>query len=164
MDFTISPRIEDFRRRIARFVEAEILSVEVDPTAYDAHGNIRHDRLEPLRAKARSEGLWCLQLKPETGGQGLGKIGMTVCYEEMNRSIFGPVVFNSGAPDDGNMMVLEQAGTAAQQARWLQPIVQGQVRSAFAMTEPHPGSGSDPGMMLTRATRSGDSYRITGRK
>ncbi len=164
MDFTIPPRVEDFRARIARFVEDEILPVEADPAAYDAHGNIRHDRLEPLRAKARAEGLWCLQLKPQTGGQGLGKVGMAVCYEEMNRSIFGPVVFNSAAPDDGNMMVLEQAATPAQQDRWLQPIVQGRVRSAFAMTEPHPGSGSDPSMMLTRAVRTGDSYRITGRK
>jgi acyl-CoA dehydrogenase len=164
MDFGISPRVEDFRLRIARFVETEILPVEADASAYDGHGNIRHDRLEPLRAKARSEGLWCLQLAPATGGQGLGKVGMAVCYEEMSRSIFGPVVFNAAAPDDGNMMVLEQAGTPAQQARWLQPIVEGRVRSAFAMTEPHPGSGSDPGMMLTRATRTGDSYRITGRK
>ena len=82
----------------------------------------------------------------------------------MNRSIFGPVVFNSAAPDDGNMMVLEKIGTAAQKARWLAPIVAGDVRSAFAMTEPHPGGGSDPGMMLTTATKKGDSYVIQGRK
>lgn len=164
MDFTISPQIEDFRARIARFVEDEIMPVEADRAAYDEHGNIRHDYLEPLRDKARGAGLWCLQLKPETGGQGLGKVGMAVCYEEMNRSIFGPVVFNSAAPDDGNMMVLEQAGTPAQKERWLKPIVEGRVRSAFAMTEPHPGGGSDPSMMLTTATRSGDKYVIKGRK
>jgi acyl-CoA dehydrogenase len=91
-------------------------------------------------------------------------MGMAVCYEEMNRSIFGPVVFNSAAPDDGNMMVLEQAATPEQKARWLAPIVAGDVRSAFAMTEPHPGGGSDPGMMLTTATRKGDRYVIQGRK
>jgi len=164
MDFTISPQIEDFRARIARFVEDEIMPVEADRAAYDEHGNIRHDYLEPLRDKARAEGLWCLQLRPETGGQGLGKVGMAVCYEEMNRSIFGPVVFNSAAPDDGNMMVLEQAGTPAQKERWLKPIVEGWVRSAFAMTEPHPGGGSDPSMMLTTATRDGDKYVIKGRK
>jgi acyl-CoA dehydrogenase len=89
---------------------------------------------------------------------------MAVCYEEMNRSIFGPVVFNSAAPDDGNMMVLEKAATEAQKARWLAPIVAGAVRSSFAMTEPHPGGGSDPGMMLTRATRRGDRWVIEGRK
>ena len=165
MDFTISAEIEDFRTRIARFVEDEILPLEADRGSYDAHENIRLDLLEDLREKARAQGLWCLQLKPETGGQGLSKVGMAVCYEEMNRSIFGPCVFNSAAPDDGNMMVLEQAGTDAQKARWLAPIVRGDVRSAFAMTEPHPGSGSDPaGMMLTTATRKGDAYVIRGRK
>ncbi|WP_212524718.1 acyl-CoA dehydrogenase family protein [Actibacterium sp. MT2.3-13A] len=164
MDFTISPRIEDFRARIARFVEDEVLPVEADRAAWDAHGNIREDYLEPLRDKARGEGLWCLQLRPETGGQGLDKVGMAVCYEAMNRSIFGPVVFNSAAPDDGNMMVLEKAAKPAQKARWLAPIVAGEVRSSFAMTEPHPGGGSDPSMMLTTATRKGDTYVIRGRK
>ncbi|TBN38313.1 acyl-CoA dehydrogenase [Paracoccus subflavus] len=165
MDFTISPRIEDYRRRIARFVENELLPLEQDRASFDPHENIRLDLLETLRARARSEGLWCLQLKQETGGQDLGRMGMAVCYEEMNRSIFGPVVFNSAAPDDGNMMVLEKVGTPRQKERWLQPIVDGRVRSAFAMTEPHPGSGSDPGgMMLTTATRQGDRYRIRGRK
>ncbi|MGR3570494.1 acyl-CoA dehydrogenase family protein [Brevirhabdus sp.] len=164
MDFTISPQLEQTRRRIADFVAEHILPVEADRGAYDAHGNIRAERLEPLRDKARAAGLWCLQLRPETGGGGLDKVGMAVCYEEMNRSIFGPVVFNSAAPDDGNMMVLEQAGTPAQRARWLAPIVKGRVRSAFAMTEPRPGSGSDPSMMRTTAERRGDSYVVHGRK
>ena len=164
MDFTISPRIEDFRASIARFVDDAVMPVEADRANWDAHDNIAHAPLDALRQKAKAEGLWCLQLAPETGGQGLGKMGMAVCYEEMNRSIFGPVVFNSAAPDDGNMMVLEKIGTAAQKARWLAPIVAGDVRSAFAMTEPHPGGGSDPGMMLTTATKKGDSYVIQGRK
>ena len=111
MDFRISPRIEDFRDRIARFVEDEVLPLEQDRANYDAHENIRADVLEHLRDKARGAGLWCLQLKEETGGQGLGKVGIAVCYEEMNRSIFGPVVFNAAAPDDGNMQVLEKVAT-----------------------------------------------------
>jgi acyl-CoA dehydrogenase len=165
MDFTISPRVEDFRARIARFVEHEILPLEEDPATYDAHENIRTDLLDQLREKARAEGLWCLQLKQETGGQELGLQGMAVCYEEMNRSIFGPCVFNSAAPDDGNMMVLEKVGTEKQKAEWLQPIVRGDVRSAFVMTEPAPGSGSDPGgMMLTQARKMNDRYIIRGRK
>jgi len=165
MDFTISPEIEDYRARIARFVEDEIIPLEADRANYDPHENIRTDVLGHLSDKARAEGLWCLQLQKETGGQGLGKVGMAVCYEEMNRSIFGPVAFNSAAPDDGNMMVLEKVATAAQKEKWLQPIVRGDVRSAFVMTEPAPGSGSDPGgMMLTKATRKGDKYVIRGRK
>ena len=154
MDFTIAPEIEDLRARIAAFVETHLIPLESDPAAYDGHENIALPVLEPLRAKARAEGLWCLQLPREHGGQGLGKVGMAVCYEAMNRSIFGPVAFNSAAPDDGNMMVLAALGTPEQQERRLKPIAEGRVRSAFAMTEPHPGGGSDPGMMQTRATRA----------
>ena len=164
MDYGISSRIEDYRSRIARFVEDEILPVEDNRSSWDEHDIIKKSFLNSLRKKAQSKGLWCLQLKKETGGQGLGKVGMAVCYEEMNRSIFGPVVFNSAAPDDGNMMVLEQAATDAQKERWLSPIVAGEVSSAFAMTEPHPGGGSDPGMMLTTATKKGDRYVLHGRK
>lgn len=164
MDFTLPSDVQDLRARIAAFVAADILPVEADRSNWDAHDNIAQAPLQALRAKARAEGLWCLQLRPETGGQGLSKVGMAACYEEMNRSIFGPVVFNSAAPDDGNMMVLEKAGTPAQNARWLAPIVDGQVSSAFAMTEPHPGGGSDPGMMLTRAEKRGDEYVIRGHK
>ncbi|HEX2136482.1 MAG TPA: acyl-CoA dehydrogenase family protein [Microvirga sp.] len=164
MDFTIPPHVEDYRARVAAFVERELIPLEADRASYDAHENVRLDLLDDLRAKARAEGLWCLQLKPETGGAGLGKVGMAVCYEAMNRSIFGPVVFNSAAPDDGNMMVLEAIGTERQKARWLKPIVDGDVRSAFAMTEPHPGGGSDPSMIRTRAEKRGDRYVVTGRK
>jgi acyl-CoA dehydrogenase len=164
MDFTIPPRVEDYRARIAAFVDGHILPVERDRSAYDAHGNIALPELERLRALAKAEGLWCLQLKPETGGAGLSKVGMAVCYEAMNRSIFGPVVFNSAAPDDGNMMVLEKVATPEQKERWLAPIVSGEVRSAFAMTEPHPGGGSDPGMIRTHAEKRGDTYVVRGRK
>ncbi|PXW82701.1 acyl-CoA dehydrogenase [Ruegeria sp. P4] len=164
MDFTLSPRIEDFRARIAAFVDTEILPIEADRANWDAHGNIGRPALGILRAKARTQGLWCLQLGRDYGGQALGKVGMAACYEEMNRSLFGPVVFNSAAPDDGNMMVLEQAGTEAQKERWLRPIAEGQVNSSFAMTEPHPGAGSDPGMMQTRAEKRGDRYVLTGKK
>ncbi|MBX3598311.1 MAG: acyl-CoA dehydrogenase family protein [Rhizobiaceae bacterium] len=164
MDFTISPRIEDYRRRVADFVDKKVLPLEASSESYDEHENIRLDLADQLRAQARAEGLWCLQLKPESGGQGLGRTGMAVCYEAMNRSIFGPVTFNSAAPDDGNMMVLEAVGTPAQKERWLQPIVEGKVRSAFAMTEPMPGGGSDPSMMQTRAERRGDTYVVNGRK
>lgn len=164
MDFTISREIADLRDQIEEFVDANVIPLEADVSAYDDHENIALPILEDLRTKAREQGLWCLQLRPENGGRGLGKVGMAVCYEAMNRSIFGPAVFNSAAPDDGNMMVLEALGTDAQKKRWLAPIARGEVRSAFAMTEPHPGGGSDPGMMQTKAVREGDDYIITGRK
>lgn len=165
MDFTISPELDALRQRIGAFVERRLLPLESERTSFDAHDNIALPLLETLRAEARREGLWCLQLRPENGGLGVGRVGMAVCYESMNRSIFGPVVFNAAAPDDGNMMMLETIGTPGQKERWLAPIVRGEVRSAFAMTEPHPGGGSDPSMIQTRATRQADgSYSITGRK
>ena len=90
-------------------------------------------------------------------------MGQAAMYEEANRSIFGPACFNAAAPDDGNMMVLAKAGTPAQQEHWLLPIVRGEVRSAFVMTEPHPGGGSDPSMIRTRAERQADgSYVVHG--
>ena len=164
MDFTLTPMIAEYRDRIADFVERNLIPLEADPAAWDDHENIAPEPLAEMRRKAKSEGLWCLQLSPRSGGAGLNKTGMAVCYEAMNRSVFGPVVFNSAAPDDGNMMVLEALGTDEQKARWLQPIASGEVRSAFAMTEPHPGGGSDPGMMQTWARRDGDEYVVTGHK
>lgn len=164
MDFTLPPALEDYRRRIRDFVETEILPVEADRSQWDAHENIAEGPLAALRAKAKAAGLWTLQLPPEAGGQGLPFTGLAACYEEMNRSIFGPVCFNAAAPDDGNMRLLNQVGTAAQKRRWLDPIVEGRVRSAFAMTEPHPGGGSDPSMMRTRAERREGRWVIHGHK
>lgn len=164
MDWSLAPSIEALRLRIRGFVHDRLLPLESDPRSFDEHENIDTALLETLRAEARAAGLWCLQMPVGRGGLGLPVHGMATCYEEMNHSIFGPVVFNSAAPDDGNMMVLEKVGTVAQKARWLQPIVDGKVRSAFAMTEPMPGAGSDPSMMLTRAERKGDRWAINGRK
>jgi acyl-CoA dehydrogenase len=165
MDFALSPEIEDYRRRVRAFVEDHIIPVEADPAAYDAHENIREDRLASLRQKARAQGLWALQMPKALGGQGLPVTGMAACYEEMGRSIFGAVTFNCAAPDDGNMILLEKVGRPDQQEKWLKPIIEGKLRSSFVMTEPAPGSGSDPGgMMLTRAEKKGDRWIVRGRK
>lgn len=164
MDFNLNPRNESYRKRIRDFVEQELLPLEQNAEAYDEHENISPDHLEKMRAKAKQQGLWCLQIPEDLGGQGLDIVGMAACYEEMNRSIFGPVVFNAAAPDDGNMTVLAKVATKAQQQRWLKPMVEGRVRSSFVMTEPAPGCGSDPGMMQTTATRKGDRWVIQGHK
>jgi acyl-CoA dehydrogenase len=164
MDFELTGAQDALRQRVARFVEDEILPLEADRSNFDAHENIALPVLAKVRAKAQAAGLWAPQAPRARGGMELDTVTRTVFYEEANRSIFGPVCFNCAAPDDGNMSVLARLGTGAQQDRWLQPIIDGTVRSAFAMTEPHPGGGSDPGMMQTRAERRGDTYVVHGHK
>jgi acyl-CoA dehydrogenase len=164
MDHEISPDVEALRRRIADFVATDILPLERDPANFDEHENIVLPLLEELRKKVKAAGLWAPQMPRALGGLGLNIAGMAVCYEAMGRSIFGPAAFNCAAPDDGNMIVLSRIATEAQKRRWLVPIVDGQVRSSFAMTEPMPGAGSDPAAMLTSATRKGDRWVIEGRK
>ena len=164
MDFSLSPEVEALRARIRRFVDERLIPLEADRANFDEHENIAPAVLARLRGEAKAEGIWALQMPVSLGGGGLTRVGMAACYEEMNRSIFGPVVFNSAAPDDGNMMILEKVGTQAQKDRWLMPIIRGEVQSAFAMTEPD-GAGSDPSLTYTKAEPVGnDRWRITGRK
>src|SRR6202012_3961867 len=102
---------------------------------------------------AKQRGLWALQMPEARGGQGLGIVGMAACYEEAARSPFGPVMLNAAPPDDGTMMLLEKGRPSGQmKAKWLQPLVDGKVRSAFAMTEPD-GCGADPSLTYTKATQ-----------
>jgi acyl-CoA dehydrogenase len=164
MDFSIDSTTRELRDQIRTFVDDVLIPLESKAESFDEHENVAEGLLEKLRGQARESGLWALQMPRERGGGGLSIAQMAVCYEEMNRSIFGPVVFNSAAPDDGNMILLNKVATAAQKDQWLQPIIDGKVRSAFAMTEPAPGAGSDPSMMLTTAERAGDKWIIRGRK
>jgi len=164
MDFTISPQAEALCVKVRDFIEKDVLPVEVDKTQWDAYENIAEGPLNRLRERAKELGIWAPQAPRDRGGLGLSTVECAVFYEEANRSIFGPVCLNCAAPDDGNISVLAKIGTPEQQDRWLQPIVDGKVRSAFAMTEPAPGGGSDPSMIQTTATRSGETYTVTGRK
>lgn len=166
MDFSLPPEIDALRLKVRAFVAENILPLEADRSNYDAHENIRLEVLGPLREMAKAQGLWAPQMPKARGGLGLPMVGWAAFYEEANRSIFGPLAFNCCAPDDGNMNVLNKVlKTEAEKDRWLQPIIDGRIRSSFVMTEPHPGSGSDPGgMMLTRAEKRGGKYIVHGRK
>jgi acyl-CoA dehydrogenase len=164
MDFTLSPAVEKTRSAVRDFVDRELIPLEAHDINWGDGENVRLDLLQKLRAKAKKAKLWSLQMPKSMGGGGLDTVGMAACYEEMGRALFGPVVFNSAAPDDGNMMILGKVATAAQRRKWLAPIVEGKVRSSFAMTEPDPGAGSDPGMMLTTATKKRGKWTVKGRK
>ena len=164
MDFSLPPDLDALRLRVRAFVRDHAIPLEADPANFDAHENIRLDRLETLRAHAKQAGLWAPQAPVAWGGMGLSIVGRAAFYEEANYGLFGPVAMNCAAPDDGNMSILARVGTEAQKQRWLKPIVDGEVRSSFAMTEPAPGGGSDPAMIQTRAERKAGGWSIHGRK
>lgn len=164
MEFLLDPATEALRRAVRDFVTSRLIPLEDDAAIWGEGENIREDRLADLRAEARGLGFWSPQTPLADGGMGLSRVAMAAVYEEAGRCRFGPAVLNCAAPDDGNMMLLARVGTAAQKARWLAPIVAGAVRSSFAMTEPHPGGGSDPSMIATRAERVPGGWRIHGRK
>ena len=164
MDFNVSAEHQRLMAQVDAFVADRLLPLEQDSASFDEHENIREDLLEVLRGEVKALGLFSPQMPRERGGLGLGPVGHALLYERMNRSIFGPVCFNCAAPDDGNMSVLSKVATEAQKDKWLQPIIDGKVRSSFIMTEPHPGGGSDPGMIRTRAEKKGDRWVVHGHK
>ena len=165
MDFSLSPELEALRQKTGAFVKDHCIPLETPRESFDEHENIPLEKLAVLRDTAKSLGLWAPQMPKELGGMGLTMTEQAVVYEEANFSIFGPAALNCSAPDDGNMRLLSMVGTEQQKKTWLQPIIDGKVRSAFVMTEPHPGSGSDPaGMMLTKAEQKGDKWVINGHK
>ena len=165
MDFSLSPELEVLRQKTGAFVRDHCIPLETPRSSFDEHENIPLEKLAVLRDTAKSLGLWAPQMPKELGGMGLTMTEQAVVYEEANFSIFGPAALNCSAPDDGNMRLLSMVGTEQQKKTWLQPIIDGKVRSAFVMTAPHPGSGSDPaGMMLTKAEKKGDKWVINGHK
>jgi acyl-CoA dehydrogenase len=108
--------------------------------------------------------VWAPQLPRELGGLGLGTLAMCVVFEEAGWSTLGPIALHCAAPDEGNMHLLHRAANAEQRRKYLEPLARAEVRSCLAMTEPSPGAGSDPTMMLTCAERRGDRWIINGRK
>jgi alkylation response protein AidB-like acyl-CoA dehydrogenase len=136
--------------------------MERDPRC-TPHGPTEELRAE-LIAKARGAGLLAAHVSAEFGGMGLNHSAKAVMFEEAGYSPLGPVALNIAAPDEGNMHLLEMVATPAQKERWLRPLAAGAIRSCFCMTEPAPGAGADPGMLLTRAVRAGDDYLISGDK
>ncbi|MCY1523102.1 (R)-benzylsuccinyl-CoA dehydrogenase [compost metagenome] len=162
MDFSLTPAQLDLQERTRRFIAEEVIPLESDPRQ-DSHGPAEALRDE-LVARARRAGLLTPHASKEHGGLGLSHVDKAIVFEEAGYSPLGPVALNIHAPDEGNVHLMEVVATPAQKARWLQPLIDGHVRSCFCMTEPPPGAGSDPSMMQTVAVRDGDHYVITGRK
>ncbi len=169
MDFQYSQKVQDLQQRLIAFMDAYIYPNEQaffdEVAANRAAGNawIPTRVVESLKEKAREAGLWNLFL-PESGhGAGLTNLDYAPLCEIMGRVVWAPEVFNCSAPDTGNMEVLARYGTPEQQAQWLQPLLRGEMRSCFAMTEPAVAS-SDATNIEASIRKDGDSYVINGRK
>jgi acyl-CoA dehydrogenase len=159
MDFELPQRLVHLRDRVAAFIRDEVIPLE--QTGGD---HVSAQVLDTLRQKARQAGIYGPQLPPEYGGLGLGTVDMCVLFEQAGRSLLGPLALHCAAPDEGNMHLLSLYATPEQREQYLRPLVEGKIRSCFAMTEPAPGAGSDPTMLKTRATRVDGGWEINGRK
>jgi acyl-CoA dehydrogenase len=164
MDFAFSGKIKDLQRRLQTFMDEFIY-----PNEQRYHDEIERNRwsparvIEELKPKARAAGLWNLFLPDDEQGAGLTNLEYAPLAEIMGRSFIAPEVFNCSAPDTGNMEVLARYGTAEQKERWLKPLLAGEIRSCFSMTEPAVAS-SDATNIQASIVRQGDEYVINGRK
>ena len=169
MDLGISDKLAPILERVQSFIADEIAPVEEEYWNEVGKGDRwtfterQTEILETLKAKARAEGLWNFFLTEGDHGSGLTTVEYAHLAEQMGRSHLAPEVFNCAAPDTGNMEVLEKYGTAEQQERWLKPLLAGEIRSAYAMTEPGVAS-SDATNISTRAVLDGDEWVINGEK
>lgn len=162
MNFELSPDLLRLQQTTRAFIREAVIPLESDPRQ-DAHGP--HEPLrQELVNRAREAGLLTPHASIEMGGLGLSHLAKAVVFEEAGYSWLGPTALNIHAPDEGNIHLMEEVATPAQKERWLRSQVQGRTRSCFAMTEPPPGAGADPGMLATTATHDGEGYRINGRK
>ena len=142
-------------------VRDEVWPIE---TVFDELGEEGFRRaIKPLQERVKERGLWAAHLPPDLGGQGFGQVKLGLMHEILGSSPFAPAVFGNAAPDSGNSEILAMAGTPDQKERYLHPLLAGDLRSAFSMTEPDT-AGSDPTLLQTRAVRDGDDYVINGHK
>lgn len=161
MDFSIPEKTQAVCEQVRDFVRRELFPIEAQ-----ARDRSFRELLPILNAKrdlVRQQRLWTPQIPQEHGGVGLGFLDFALVSEELAHSPYGHFVFNAQAPDAGNMEILIEFGSQQQQERWLKPLLRGEIRSCFAMTEPN-RPGSNPVWMETTAERSGDDYVINGHK
>jgi acyl-CoA dehydrogenase len=152
--------IQELRARYGAFMDAHVYPNE---PALGREDEAAQALLEELRSRAKAEGLWAPHLPPEAGGTGQGFLAYAHLNEEIGRSEWAQLVFGCQAPDAGNGEILYLFGTEEQKERWLRPLVAGEIRSFFSMTEPEV-SGSDPTTLRTRAARDGEEWVIDGHK
>jgi acyl-CoA dehydrogenase len=161
-DFATDPEFEEHLEWMRAFVREEIWPIEAIEHELD---QAQLDRIyAPLHARVKERGLWAAHLPPELGGQGFGQVKLGLMNEILGTSFYAPNAFGCQAPDSGNSEIIALAGTAEQKERWLYPLLAGELKSAFSMTEPET-AGSDPTQLRTRAVRQPDGgYVLSGHK
>lgn len=162
VDFSLPPELQELGELTRSFVREHVVPYEKDPRQ-GPHGPTDELRRE-LNALAGARGLLAPQAAPRWGGKGLSHLGRAVVFEAAGYSPLGPIAMHCAAPDEGNMHLLEAVASEEHKQRWLAPLCRGEIRSVFCMTEPHPGAGSDPDLLLTTARRVGSDYVVNGRK
>ena len=158
-DFSTEPEFEKKLEWMREFMQEEVYPLEV--LEADERGFMR--ALRPLQDEVKQQKLWATHLPPELGGQGYGQVKLGLMHEIEGASMWGPIVFGNQAPDSGNSEILAHFGTEAQKKRWLHPLLDGKMRSAFSMTEPNT-AGSDPTLLSSTAVLDGDEWVINGHK
>ncbi len=160
-DFSTDPEYQEQLDWMAEFVRREIWPLETIWQQLGPDG--LREAVAPLQAEVKARNLWATHLPPELGGQGMGQVKLGLMHEILGTSALAPLAFGNAAPDSGNSEILALAGTAEQREHWLHPLLAGDLRSAFSMTEPNT-PGSDPTQLKTRAVRDGDGWVIDGHK
>jgi acyl-CoA dehydrogenase len=168
MDFTPSPQVATLRERVLDFMDAEIYPVEreiMEALDEEVGPGVPYPKiLVEIREKAKGEGLWNLFMPDERFGPGLANWEYGLLCEEMGRSpMAAAMAFNCSAPDTGNMEILAEHGTPRQREDWLEPLLEGRIRSCFSMTEPEV-SGSDPTLLQAKAVLDGEEWVVDGHK
>jgi acyl-CoA dehydrogenase len=158
-DFSTEPEFEAKLEWMRKFVHDEVYPLEV----LDADESGFTRIIRTLQDEVKAQKLWATHLPPDLGGQGYGQVKLGLMHEIEGASIWAPIVFGNQAPDSGNSEVLAHFGTQAQKDRWLYPLLDGRLRSAFSMTEPN-NAGSDPTLLSTTAVLDGDHWVINGHK
>ncbi|MGW3652895.1 acyl-CoA dehydrogenase family protein [Streptomyces sp. NPDC000878] len=159
-DFSPAPRVVEWRDRIAEFVTDVVVPREQEAFANGLSDGLRQE----LQQAAKAAGIWAPQAPADLGGGGFRFDEAAVLLEEAGTSLLGPLALNCAAPDEGNIHLLNVVATPAQREKYLVPLVNGDIRSCFAMTEPPPGAGSDPSAVRTLATKVAGGWSISGEK
>jgi acyl-CoA dehydrogenase len=157
-DFSTEPEFEKKLEWMREFVREEIIPLETIDLDRETYQRITG----PLKEQVKEQGLWAAHLPPELGGGGFGQVKLGLMHEILGQCRFAPGIFGNQAPDSGNAELIALGGSPYQKERWMHPLLRGEIRSCFSMTEP--GAGADPTLLTTRAVLEGDEYVINGHK